>query len=78
MYNQMSNQTARPLKSVTLSDEEVQQLKAWVDAQPTIIDASHKLNVTRGTIGRVLAFKSCSPETAGKVKAVIGVMATAS
>jgi hypothetical protein len=77
MYNNMLNQTHRRLKSMALSDEELALFKAWVDGQPTIIDAAVKLDVARGTVGRVLAFKTGSPETIGKVKAVIGAMATA-
>lgn len=77
MYNNMSNQTPRRLKSVALSDAELAQFKVWVNDQPTIIDAAEKLNVARGTIGRVLAFKTANPETYGKIQAAIGVMAIA-
>jgi IS30 family transposase len=67
----MSNQIERTVKSMRLTDAEAEKFKQWVDSQPTIIDAAKSLGTVRGTIGRVLAFKSGSPDTIGKVRAVI-------
>lgn len=73
MYDQMQEQTTRPLKSMALTEAEATRFKMWVEDQPTQIDAADTLGVRRGTIARVLAFKTGSPETIGKIKAVIGV-----
>lgn len=72
MYIQMLTQTIeRPRKSVPLTDEQHAAFEKWVQSQGTKVDAALSLGVQRGTLDRIMAFKSGSPETISRILGVI-------
>jgi hypothetical protein len=69
MYNQMIQPTThKPRKSVKIDDCDLAAFSEWVDRQPSKGDAALAMGVARGTIDRMLVFKTCHPRTAEKLK----------
>lgn len=61
----------RVRKSAPLNKEERKAFKKWVKNQPTKIDASEALNVTRITLDRILELGRCSGLNIDKIKSLI-------
>lgn len=72
MYTQMGSITTdRVRKSVRLSAEEYRSLVKWVNNQPTKVDAALLLDITRGTLNRILIARSGAQDTINKVLKVV-------
>lgn len=63
--------TDRIRKSVRLSPDEFRELRRYVRAQPTKIDAAQNIGITRQALARILNAKSGSQDSYEKILKVL-------
>lgn len=66
-----STKSDRIRKSEQLTSAELADFNAWIEDQPTILDAAESLGVSRFTVPRIKANGSCHPDTLKKIRPVI-------